>query len=332
MKRITFTLTFLMLISAFALEAQKTNTPQINNEGFETWNNVGAATEEPAEWSSFKTASGAMAAFVSQQLKHSLVTRPGSPGDSSCVLWSKSVLGIVANGVVTTGRVNAGSAIATDPSNYNITLTTDPLFSEALGGSPDSLVVWVRFKPSNTAGTDSARIRAIIHDTYDFRDPSDVASQAHIVASATLNFCTTNNQWVRKSIPFIYSGPATSPDFMLINMTTNKTPGSGSAGDSLYIDDLSLVYSDDNVYENDYSKNFNAYADASNIIINLTFDKQTTSTIAVYNINGQLVYNNRITLLSGQEKVNTNNFVKGIYLVSVVTENGLRFSRKISVK
>jgi hypothetical protein len=273
-----------------------------------------------------------MAAFVSQQIKHSLVLRPGSTGDSSCLLWSKSVLGIVANGVVTNGQVNAGSAVATDPSNYNVTHTSNPLFSEALGGNPDSLVVWVKFKPSNTGGTDSARVRAIIHDTYDFRDPSDVASQAHIVGDATLNFPSTNNLWVRKSIPFTYSGPATSPDFILINMTTNKTPGSGSAGDSLYIDDLSLVYNDDNVADINAPGNLNAYSNATDIIINLAFDKPTVSTIAIYNVNGQMVYNNQITASHTQEKVNINPFVKGIYLVSVVTEDGQRLSGKIAVK
>ncbi len=327
MKRITSTLICLIFISLFTVKAQ-----QINNGGFETWNNLGAATEEPAEWNSFKTASGAMAAWVSQQIKYSLVTRPGSTGDSSCVLWSRSVLGIVANGVVTTGQVNAGSAIATDPSNYNITHTSDPLFSEALGDTPDSIVVWVRFKPANSGGTDSARIRAIIHDTYDFRDPSDVASEAHIVGAATLNFASTNNQWVRKSIPFDYAGPATAPDFVLINITTNKTPGSGSAGDSLYVDDLSFIYNDISVGDINYAQNINVYNDATDIIINLSFDKPTVSDIAVYNINGQLVYNNQITASSSQEKVNINNFVKGIYLVSVTTEGGQRLSRKIAVK
>jgi hypothetical protein len=332
MRKFTFVSICIMFVSMYAVKAQ-----QINNADFESWDNIGAATEEPTEWNSFKTASGLMAAWVSKQLSYSLVTRPGSPGDSSCVLWSKAItIGpttVVANGIVTTGRINAGSAIAADTSNYNATRTAQPLFSEALGARPDSLVVWVRFKPANISGTDSARIRATIHDTYDLRDPLNAASIPHLVGDATKNFPTTNNLWTRLSIPFQYTGSATSPNFILISLTTNKTPGAGSGGDSLYVDDLSLIYNPGNSVEDiNYSKNFNVYANDNDIFINLGFDKTTTSDIAIYNLTGQLVFKKQITSSFAHEKVNISAFVKGIYLVSIITETGQRFSQKIAVK
>jgi hypothetical protein len=219
-----------------------TPTPQVNNNGFEYWTNYGAVNEEPTEWNSFKTASGVLAAYGSQQIKRSTQIRPGSDGSYSCVIWSKSILSVVANGLVTTGQINMGSMSAADTANYNATHIALPEFSETLGGHPDSLAVWVRFKPATVGGTDSARVRAAIHDTYDLRDPLNAASTPHIVGDATKNFPATNNLWKRLSIPFKYTGPATSPNYVLISLTTNKTPGSGSGGDSLYVDDLSLIY------------------------------------------------------------------------------------------
>jgi len=218
MKKISLAIMCLIAFAAGIAKAQN----QVNNPGFETWDNLGTATEEPSEWNSFKTGSGALVAFIGQQIKQSTVVRPGTTGSYSCIIWSKSTLGIVANGELTTGQINAGSAVATDTSNYNITRTAQPAFSETLGMNPDSLVVWVRYKPSNTSGTDSARIHAIIHDNYECRDPINAASVPHVSGEATLNFASTNNTWVRMSFPFIYVTPAVSPDFILITFTTNK--------------------------------------------------------------------------------------------------------------
>jgi hypothetical protein len=327
MKKLTPALICLLFITFFSAKAQQ----QVNNSGFESWENLGTGTEEPVEWNSFKTGSGSVVLYTSQQIVHSLVVRPGATGDTSCLLWSKSTLGIVANGEITTGQVNADNIIPANAGNYNITHTAQPAFSETLGNNPDSLVIWVRFKPSNATGSDSARIHATIHDTYDVRDPLDAGSLSHVVGEATLNFPNTNNTWIRESIPFVYSGPATSPDFILISITTNKTPGGGSAADSLYVDDMLLIYNGIGVPEINSSGNLSTYIEASNLIINLSFGKPTVSDVAIYNLEGQLVYKNQIKASSKREKINISNFDKGIYLVSVITERGQRFTQKIVV-
>lgn len=328
MKNFTLVLICLLFLALQSVKAQQ----QVNNSGFELWDNQGSANEEPTDWNSFKTASGTMALYASQQIIQSTQKRPGSLGNYSCVIWSKSIIGIIANGNVTTGQINMGSATPANSANYNVTHTAQPGFSEALGNTPDSIAIWVRFKPANAGGTDSARVHACVHDTYDFRDPIDAGSAPHLVAEATLNFASTNNIWVRKSFPFVHSGPATSPDYILISITTNKTPGSGSGGDSLYVDDLQLIYNGISVPEINAPQKLNVYSDASDIIINLAFDKPTLSHITIYNVNGQVVYQNQITASQTREKVNINPFVKGIYLVSVVTEDGQRLAAKIAVK
>jgi hypothetical protein len=218
----------------------KAQTPQVNNSGFENWELTTSEFAEPLEWNSFKSASGTWASFGGKQLNKSIVRRPGTTGSFSAVIWSTTILGTTANGNLTTGQINMGSTSPANASNYNITRTANTAYNEALGGHPDSLVVWVRSKISNAAH--QPRIHAVIHDTYDLRDPADAGSTSHIVADAVLNFTTAGNVWQRKSIPFIYSGPATSPNYILVSFTTCKDPGVGTAGDSLYIDDMQLIY------------------------------------------------------------------------------------------
>ncbi len=236
MKKLTLSIICLLVFAAGAAKAQ-----QVLNSNFEAWDNLGSATEEPTNWNSFKTGTGTLISFTSQQLKRSTLKRPGSSGTYSAVIWAKSVLTTLANGNFTTGQVNANSGTPTDPSNFNATVITDPLFRAPLTVRPDSLIVWIKFKPAGT-GADSARVSAIIHDNYAMHDPADAGSASHLVGKAIKNFAKTNGAWIRKSIPFTYPGPATNQQYILITFTTNKTPGSGTAGDSLYVDDLELFY------------------------------------------------------------------------------------------
>jgi hypothetical protein len=71
----------------------------------------------------------------------------------------------------------------------------------------------------------------------------------HVVGAAGLNYAKTNGSWVRKSVPFIYDGASSTPEFILVTFTTNKTPGGGSAGDEILLDDISLIYNTSSITE-----------------------------------------------------------------------------------
>ena len=234
MKRITFLL--------FSLSFSFAQAQQIGNSDMELWDNVGSSTEEPTNWNSFKSAQGSFTAFASQQVQRSTAIRGGANGQYCARIWSKSTLNIVANGNLTLGRINMGSTTASDPNNYNISLTADANFSEALTVSPDSLIFWVKYTAANS--NDSARVHAIIHDAYDLRDPIDANSVSHIVATAERNYAKTNGSWSRISVPFNYvvGSPAPSPGFILVTFTTNKTPGGGTNNDEVLVDDIELIY------------------------------------------------------------------------------------------
>lgn len=215
---------------------------QIPNSNFELWENVGSNTEEPNDWNGLKTGSGSLAGLAPKTIQRSTTIRPGTTGQYSARAFTVNSFGTNANGNLTVGRVNAASTTPTNSSNYNYTVTNDAAFNATMTDWPDSLVFWAKYNPASQSS--QARVRAVIHDNYSYRDPSasDVNSPSHVVANATLNFSSNNNVWQRISVPFDYSGPATVPAFFLITFTSNMTAGGGSAGDEVFIDDMSLIY------------------------------------------------------------------------------------------
>lgn len=233
MKKI-FTLA-IALTTSVALNAQT----QIGNSGFENWESVSGGSE-PVNWNSFLTASGSWAWAAANQMGESTDVRPGSTGTKSVRIWSRDAFGIVANGNVTLGQINMGATSPNDANNYNRSIISNTSHSEALTERPDSIVFWVKFTPNGH--NQNARMKATIHNNNGYRDPEDAASANYIVGSAFVNFPSTSGQWVRKSIPFNYSGPATTPNFILVTFTTNETPGGGAANDQLWVDDVELIY------------------------------------------------------------------------------------------
>ncbi|AEA43481.1 PKD domain-containing protein [Fluviicola taffensis] len=235
----------LLSLSLLTLTLQASAQTQIGNSNFEAWQNVGSSTEEPTNWNSFKTASGDGALILfygSTTLGRSPQKRPGSTGTYSARIWSKNpIASIIANGNMTCGRINMGSSTVTDLSNHNHTVTSDANFSENFTDTPDSLVVWLKFKPTNTTQNDSARVSAVIHTNVAFKDPNDVGN-ANTIATAIKNINYTNGGWRRVSIPFNYVGNVANSAFIIVTFTTNKTPGGGSDKDSLLMDDMELVY------------------------------------------------------------------------------------------
>jgi hypothetical protein len=299
MKKVTF------LIVSFAYSFSFSQQ-QVGNGDMELWDNVGQSSEEPSNWNSFKTGQGSFASFASQQVQRSTAIRTGATGQYCVRVWSKSTLGIVANGNLTLGKINMGSSTPSDPANYNFSQTADANFSEALTTTPDSIVFWVKYTSANAS--DSARVHAIIHDSYDLRDPIDANSLPHVVASAELNYSRTSGSWVRKSVPFVYvpGSPAPTPAFILLTFTTNKTPGGGSANDEVLVDDIELIYNSTIGVETiDNQKEISAYySTETGLVLN-----GGSNFLSIITMEGKVTCQGSIDQLNGT-KLNT-----GIYFI-----------------
>lgn len=307
MKKITLSVMTLALSCAVSAQTQ------IGNSGFETWDT--GSDPEPTNWNSFMTASGGFAGFASNQIESSTDVRPGSTGTKSVRIWSRLVpiVSVVANGNVTLGRINMGSTAPTDSENYNKTITGDADFSEAMTDSPDSLVFWVKFNPNGHSG--NARMKTTIHDDYEYRDPEDATSPDHIVATAVLNFPSTSNNWVRKSVPFTYSGPATTAAYILVTFTTNETPGGGAGDDELFIDDVELIYNPaTSGVENVATNRFAVYPNpVSNELAIQGLNADATYTM--FNVAGKSVKSGEIGTTSST--IQTTELKAGVYFIQI---------------
>ena len=122
-----------------------------------------ATSDEPDGWHSFMSASGdPTLVYLAGYNPHTFISdlvRPGSNGKHSLMLTSVDMWIAIANGTVTTGRINTGSMTADDLSNH-AWLSLDSTGTDAKGdpfyqymnGRPDSLALWVKFKQGTPNG------------------------------------------------------------------------------------------------------------------------------------------------------------------------------------
>ncbi len=239
MKRIVFAAA--LLIAGACCMAQY----QLPNPGFEQWDGT-SSTAEPTHWNSFASSEGSFASLASAPHHyHRNGGRPGSQGSSYLTIYTKSIVGVKANGNMTTGRIHAGSMSASSSDNYNYTQRSNSAHCQPFTGTPDSMVVWVSFYAGSASS--QAQIGAYLHGDNDFRSPNDEGTQSKYCGRAVARFTRTTSsatsmQWQRVKVPFVYDG-SSSANYMLINITTNSTPGGGDANDSLSIDDIEFIYS-----------------------------------------------------------------------------------------
>ncbi len=241
---------------------------QIPNSGFETFHKYtvkmgGLFTAkdvdvyEATSWHSFATSTGSLASTANRTAKHpftnkSDITRPGSAGSSSLMITSTSASGIIANGTVTTGRMNAGDMTPASPKNHaHLDMSVedkdgngDPFYA-VMNGRPDSIAIWVKFKQSaaqkdHPYATISA---AITNGTY-YQDPQEENKVYNNVLAKAKNAKIESNgfAWQRVAIPFEYVNDTVSGKAILVTISTNADAGKGTENDTIYVDDAQLVY------------------------------------------------------------------------------------------
>ena len=240
-------------------------TFQIPNSDFETWSTDNDITE-PRYWHGFKSATGSLASQATSTLLKSNDVRTGASG-SSAVIASKSIFGVVANGTMTNGRLMAQSMTAANTWNHSemdqTSTATDnwgDKFYTALNAKPDAIKTWLKFtQGSVNAQFPYATLSAILFDGDKYQDPEpkvgdssellggtkytqdDVDYAAARVAAKAQNKQIATGDWRELSIPFSYTD-ASKAKAILVTISTNATPGKGSANDQVWVDDMELVY------------------------------------------------------------------------------------------
>jgi len=219
----------------------------IPNGGFEDWHTSATGYVEPNAWHSFESASGTLASLAGHHIEKS---DKGRNGSACARIYATSIFGIIANGTMTTGRMNAGAMSATDAANHayidmsqtDLDGNGDP-FYVALNSRPDSLVLYVQFHQGK-ANTDHpyATVSAVITDGTRYQDPEDKAYNNVVARASDNKIAVTGEEWRRISIPFVYTDNEVEPRAIMITISTNADPGQGSNNDEVLVDDLTLVY------------------------------------------------------------------------------------------
>ncbi len=220
---------------------------QLPNPSFEAWHSSSGNYVEPNAWHSFESATGSMASLAGHHIEKS---SDAHSGEASARIYATSIFGVIANGTMTTGRMNAGAMVASntannaylDMSKTDVDGNGDPYYVP-LYSRPDSIVAWVKFKQGTANSAHPyATISAVITDGTYYQDPED-KTYSNIVAKAKNNqIATTDNKWVRISLPFVYTENAVDPKAVLITISTNADPGQGSANDEVLVDDIAFIY------------------------------------------------------------------------------------------
>lgn len=209
---------------------------QVPNAGFEDWEEIGGGNQEPVNWSSFCTATGSMVGMAGKnQINPSDDCHSGA---RAAHIWSRSIVGVVAQGNLTSGCINAGSMTASDASgNYNYTRVEQPGQAMKFTGRPDAIRVWVK---SKTAG--SFKIAAILHSEGFYQDPFvQRDGMATLIGQAESAPANNREVWTEYVVPFTYHN-TDHPAYALISFATSNTPGGGASGDLLWVDDITMEY------------------------------------------------------------------------------------------
>lgn len=220
---------------------------QLPNSNMEAW---AADNGEPDRWHGFKTAKGSFAGTAANggKLASSTDVRPGSTGEHSAVITTGSVMGFTANGTMTNGQLNAGWLSASDTRNHaemdKTSTNTDACgekFYMPVYAKPDAFKVWVKFTPYNA--NDKATVSVKTFDGTYYQEPVDkeYTNLSGTIVGGQINAC----DWTEFTFPMdynIYAAYNAATEAIFVTFSTNATPGQGTVGDAVFVDDMELIY------------------------------------------------------------------------------------------
>jgi len=222
---------------------------QLPNADMEAWT---ASSGEPDRWHGFKSATGTYKSTSSSNIKleKSTDVHSGSTGEYSAVMTAAKILFVIANGTMTNGQLVANSMTAASTDNHaemsktstNTDNNGDPFYMD-LYAKPDTFSVWLKYTQGTTNSSYKASVSAVAFDGSYYQEPYD--SDYDCVAGRAKNAAIAACDWSRFAIPFDYDSYADNnaeAAAIFVTFATNATPGTGSKGDQLYVDDIELIY------------------------------------------------------------------------------------------
>ncbi len=254
----SFLLPIGMKAQSVAIDFTQYKGSQITNSDFEDWSGPDF-DNVPVGWHSFESVGGsnlfvAFAKSSDHTSKYTTNLHDGTTGQSCLRLVPRNLGLALANGTISTGRMNAGDFAPTSPKNHaqmdiSVTETSNGTpFYAVLEKRPTAIAVWMKF----TQGTPQAEhpyatISAALTTGQYYQEPTSDNDSSMVIGYAKNNKITTNEgQWQRIYVPFRYDSEnfnkTKEPKAIMVTISTNADPGQGTANDELLVDDLELIY------------------------------------------------------------------------------------------
>ena len=295
---------------------------QIENGDFESWENVGAVTEEPTNWSSLKTSTDNSILNLANQAPQVIWKETNNPHSGSACIRLKvapyNVLaGLSPNAIVTNGRVFA-STTASDA--YVYTETSDSKWNTVTTDRPDSLVGWYKYAPLSG---DKGKVEILFHTNGAEGKLPENGSTTHHVGSGIVNFTSAKSTWTRFSFPINYSSTNT-PNYFLIVATAGDELNAVENSE-LWLDDLSFIYNPP-LSINEVKIPYTLYAFENQLTLNL-LNQFKVSQLSLFALDGKQIWQST----SIQNKnIFYPNVAKGMYVYQLNIDGKL-YTGKISL-
>jgi hypothetical protein len=304
---------FILLLSSL-IHAQT----QFENASFEEWEPIEyGSIPEPVDWSTVRSATPDELAQVAPGVWDQ--SEDAHTGMYSLYLINKAAFGLVATGMVTSGRVLAD--LDYDKTNSH-TEPDDSRWHMRLPHRPDSIVGWYKAKPKPG---DFPTMKVLMHVGYASLPQQDSTNWIG-VAYAELSG-TEVSTWTRFSAPFEYFDDRT-PEFML----TIITAGNGTEaidGSEAWFDDVQLIYNDGTSIDELAPEDLKVFASNGNLNVFIEGPEREEGLLMVTDVSGRRLLSSEITTGSSQQfRLDVR---EGVYLVTVQVD-GQRVTKKVFMR
>ena len=291
---------------------------QLENPGFEYWEDAGTVKDEPVDWSSVKTSDDPFISSVAPVCFDRSDDAHG--GNYSLKLYNVSVFGIIATGAITNGRFHADYNLDLA---YSFTQQDSAMWNTVFTYRPDSLTGWFKFFPKDE---DVAQFKVVLHvDECKLPENGTLPNWVGLAVYVTDHGVTYEN-WTRFSVPFTYFNE-NLPEYEL---TVLNSGDSTDAADSSYllVDDLQLIYSPSGISSPDIAESF-LIVTPDRILIKLDHEADYLHQwFYLIDVKGQTVLTKQ---LASDQVIIPEDLPEGIY-VAVLKNKTRQYVQKIMIR
>jgi len=212
---------------------------QFPNPDFESWTNSSESSAVPAQWHTFNTLQCDLSGLAAlgcgtAQTNHSNRVAGYDGSGYAYQIYATSVLGVIANGSFTTGRIRVRYTEAGNGENYNY----DPDgYRWTFNGRPDSISFYA--KKTTLAG--NALFKVFIHDGNTFYDRANSQLTGTKYGEMVISFAPSTS-WGRFVKEVTWTNTTALPQLIIASFSTNVAAGAGAASDKMELDHLRCIY------------------------------------------------------------------------------------------